>query len=176
MTGIFRTSLSGKFFPGVVIAILAMQKVQGGQLYLAIVGPPPLRFEAAATNDPVFIAELALPKPNDTMAEVSILPTNSPAATVPVPVPNESKNVLTAASPSGFLSDAAKSAEGLLGPASNLLSVMPRMMTEYLKPIREGGAGDDSNSFQPGETIFVPAELGFVPPMPDQNRAIYRSR
>jgi hypothetical protein len=176
MTGIFRTLLSGKFFPAVVMAISPLQKLQGGQLYLTIVGPPPLRFEAAATNDPVFIAELTLPKPGDTTTTVSILPTNSTAASPPASVQNESKNLPASTSAPEFLSDAAKSAEGLVGPASNLLSIMPRMMTEYLKPIRAAGAGDDSNAYQPGETIFVPAELGFVPPMPDQNRAIYRSR
>jgi hypothetical protein len=57
-----------------------------------------------------------------------------------------------------------------------LLSIMPRMMTDYLKPIRNGGAGDDSSEYQPGDTIFVPTELGFVPPMPAHSRAIYRSR
>lgn len=145
-------------------------------MYLAIVGPPPLRFEAAASSDPVFIGELALPKPRETKTTVIILPTNSPAATATVPIQGVSNNVLTAGSSSSFLSDAAKSAEGLNGPASNLLSIMPRMMTEYLKPIRVGAAADDSNTYQPGETIFVPAEPGFVPPMPGQSRAIYRSR
>jgi hypothetical protein len=169
MTGIFQTRPVGKFFTAVVVAFLALQKVQGEELYLAIVGPPPLRFEPPPADDPEFIRELTLPKPKDTTATVSILPADSTATPS---VQDATNNVQTAASPPAFLSDAAKSAEGLTGPASNLLSIMPRMMSEYLKPV---GAGDDSSSYQPGDTIFVPAELGFVPPIP-QNRAIYQSR
>lgn len=171
MIGIFRTRLFGKFFPAVAMAIFALQKVHGAELYLPIVGPPPLRFEPPATINPDIISELALPEPKDTRATVTILPPESRAKPS---VQSATNNVLTAASPSGFLSDAAKTAEGLTGPASNLLSIMPRMMTEYLKPV--GNAADDSSSYQPGDTIFVPAELGFVPPIPGQNRAIYRSR
>jgi hypothetical protein len=172
MMGIFRTRRFGKFFPGVVMAFLALQKVHGEGLYLAIAGPPPLRFEAPAANDPVFIKELSLPKPNDNAATVTVLPPDSDARPAAEATTN---NVSTGGSP-GVLSGAAKNAAGNAGPASNLLSIMPRMMTDYLKPIRGGGAGDDSSDFQPGDTIFVPTELGFVPPMPGHSRAIYRSR
>jgi hypothetical protein len=169
MIGNFRTRLIGKFFPGLVMAFFALQKVQGGGLYLAIVGPPPLRYEAPAMDDPVFIGELSLPKPKDTKTSVTILPPDSKSNSSVQSTTND----VVAASPSGSMSDAAKSAEGLAAPASNLLSIMPRMMTEYLKPIQ---AADDSNSYQAGDTIFVPVELGFVPPIPGQNRAIYQSR
>lgn len=145
-------------------------------MYLTVVGPPPLRFEPAASHDPEFIEELTLPQPKNPETAVAILPTNSPAVPAPVPVPIATNKVSTAASSTGFLSDGAKRAEGLESPASNLLSIMPQMMTEYLKPIRVGAAPVDSNTYQPGETILVPAELGFVPPTPGESRAIYESR
>jgi hypothetical protein len=170
MMGNIRTRLVGKFFPGLVMAFLALQKVQGGGLYLAIVGSPPVRYESPAMNDPVFIEELSLPKPKDTKTSVTILPPDSKANSS---VQSTTNDVVAAASPSGSMSDAAKSAEGLAAPASNLLSIMPRMMTEYLKPIQ---TADDSSPYQAGDTIFVPVELGFVPPIPGQNRAIYQSR
>jgi hypothetical protein len=172
MMGIFRIQRFGKFFPGIVIAFLALQKVHGEGLYLAIVGPPPLRFEAPAANDPVFIKELTLPKPDETAATLTVLPPDSEAKP---PAGGATNNVSTAAG-SGGLGGAAKNAPGKVHPASNLLSTMPRMMTDYLRPIRGGGAGDDSSEFQPGDTIFVPTELGFVPPMPGHSRAIYQSR
>jgi hypothetical protein len=174
MTGIFNSRRFGKILPGVIMAFLALQKMQGEEMYLALVGPPPLRFEAAAVNDPVFIGELMRPKQADTQATVVILPTNAPSVvTASVTASSTSSNVSKSDLAPGILIDAAKRAEGLDDPASNLLSIMPRMMTEYLKPIRNEGGGD---TYQSGDTIFVPAELGFVPPMPGQNRAIYQSR
>ncbi|HEV2452985.1 MAG TPA: hypothetical protein VGY98_01905 [Verrucomicrobiae bacterium] len=159
------------------MAFFALQKMQGEEMYLALVGPPPLRFEPAAVNDPVFIGELMRPKPAGTQATVTILPTNAPSVTASVTSSSASSNVSRSDPPPGSLTDAAKRAEGLGGPASNLLSIMPQMMTEYLKPIRNEGGGDTGgDTYQPGDTIFVPAELGFVPPMPGQNRAIYQSR
>jgi hypothetical protein len=170
MTGIFHIRRFGKFFPAVVVVFLALQKVHGEGLYLALVGPPPLRFDSAAAIDPVVMGELALPEPKDTKATITILPPESKAKPS---VESATNSVTTAANPSGSLSDAAKSAEGLPGSAPYMLSIMPRMMTEYFKPNR---SADDSGSYQPGDTIYVPAELQFVPPMPGQNRAIYESR
>lgn len=164
--------MSGNFFPGVVLAILTLQKVQGGELYLAIVGPPPLRFEPAAINDPVFTQELQLPAPRDTKFAVSIIPTNVPASAAAETALND---VVKAESAPPVTSPAAISAEVPAGPASNLLPTIPQMMMDYLKPNQSADPGE-SSPYQPGDTIFAPAELNFLPPIPGQSRAIYQSR
>jgi hypothetical protein len=167
MFGIFKTGRPGKFFFGAVIVFFALQKMQGDP-YLNLIGPPPLRFEVIATNNPVFEKELALPMPKDDNAPADISPTNTPSA----PAQSSSNGVSGAQSPKVFLSDAAKNAKRPVNPANNLLSTEPQMINQYLQPDRNA----DANAYQPGDTIFVPAELGFVPPMPVENRAIYQSR
>jgi hypothetical protein len=173
MAGNFKTRIVGKFFFGALMAIFALQKVQGRDFYLALLGPPPLRFEAAATNDAVFIRELSLPVPIDSKVSVTILSTNSPSAKKTGQEQKASAKSGKSKNSPGILNDAAKNAKGRLNPANNLLSTMPQMINQDLRPDRPA---DDAGMYQPGDIIFVPAELTFVPPMPGQNRAIYRSR
>lgn len=169
MAGIFKTRRVGKFFFVALMAFFALQKVQGREFYLALLGPPPLRFEAMATNDAVFMRELALPSPKDTRFKVNILSTNSPDMKERHPDSEASDKPVKP----GDLKDAAKNAKGRLDPANNLLSTMPQMINQDLKPDRPV---EDAGAYQPGDVIFVPAELNFVPPMPGQSRAIYRTR
>jgi hypothetical protein len=173
MAGNFKTQRVGKIFFGAMMAIFALQKLQGRDFYLALLGPPPLRFEATATNDVAFIRELALPMSEDTKVSVSILSTNSPSMKETGQGQNASAKDPKPKNSSGILNDAAKNAKSRLNPANNLLSTMPQMINQDLKPDRPA---DDAGMYQPGDIIFVPAELTFVPPMPGQNRAIYRSR
>jgi hypothetical protein len=170
MAGNFKTRRIGKFFFGAMMAIFALQKVQGRDFYLALLGPPPLRFQATATNEVAFIRELALPMSKDTKVSVTILSTNSPSLKKGR---NASAKSAKPEKSSRILNDAAKNAKGRLNPANNLLSTMPQMINQDLRPDRPA---DDTGMYQPGDIIFVPAELTFVPPMPGQNRAIYRSR
>lgn len=163
----------GKFFFGTIMAIFALHKVQGGDFYLALLGPPPLRFQAAATNDVAFTRELALPMPKDPRVSVTILSTNSPSVKNPYPDPKASAESIKPNEAAVILDEAAKNAKGQVNPANNLLSTMPQMINQDLKPYRPD---NDEGSYQPGDVIFVPAELNFVPPMPGQSRAIYRSR
>lgn len=154
------------------MAVLALQKGRGAELYLAIVGPPSLRFEPAVANDPEFMQELQLPKPKDTSFSVKIISTNAPAAGA---AGTSSNDLMKAESAPAVLGQTAKSAEVPASPASNLLPRVPQMMMDYLKPNQSADTGNES-PYQAGETIFVPAELDFLPPMPGQSRAIYRSR
>lgn len=169
MFGIFKNCRPGKFFWCTVIVFFALQKMQGDP-YLALIGPPPLRFEVIAPNNPLFEKGLALPMPKDDSIPTAVFPMNTPAA----PVQSLSNGVSSTKSPKVFLSDAAKNAKSQANPANNLLSTEPQMINQYLQPDRN--AAGDANSYQPGDTIFVPAELGFLPPMPVENRAIYQSR
>src|ERR1700739_4785686 len=160
MTGIFKTRKVGKFFFGAMMAIFALYKVQGGSFYLALLGPPPLRFEATTTNEVAFTKELALPMPKETKVTVTILSTNSPSMKNTRPGPNASAKSNNGKNSSGILNEAAKNAKSRLNPANNLLSTIPQMINQDLKPDRPA---DDASSYQPGDVIFVPAELNFVP-------------
>lgn len=174
MVRIFKARTGGKIFFAAVAVFFALQKIQGKELYLALVGPPSIRFEAMATNDEAFTKELALPGPPDTNAAVSVGSTNSAAAPNAGSGPKLPNNAATGKNSPGNLSGAAKNAKGNANPANNLLSTVPQMINPYLKP--NGNTENDTSSYQPGDTIFVPPELGFVPPMPGQSRATYQVR
>ena len=151
------------------MVLLAMPGVSRGEAYLRVFGPPPLRFAYVDNNNAVFLAELALPKAK---------PVEEPP--MPAPLADATNNVAggTVSTPSTTLDGTpllpfpAKNLPAGGRSASDMLSLKPEMISDYFKPFRaEGGA--DPDSFQPGETIFVPTELGFVPP---GSRAIYNSK
>jgi hypothetical protein len=144
--------------------------------YLRLVGPPPLRFEVITPKSPLFIKELALPKPdseNTTDEEM----TNKAAAD------NSATNSAASSAKGGpggifdqLLAGSAKNAANPTNAASDLLNVTPQMIDEYLKPGRGESPDAGAGQFQAGQSILVPAELGFVPPMPGESRAIYISK
>ena len=62
--------------------------------------------------------------------------------------------------------------------ASDLLTVTPQMINEYLKPDRNR-SGNGANFDQPGAVVFVPAGIQFTPPVPKasgESRATYHSQ
>jgi hypothetical protein len=74
----------------------------------------------------------------------------------------------------GLMSGAAAGNAGASpNSASDMLSITPQMINEYFKPNREDN--EEAGPLRHGDTIFVPAELGFVPPTPE-SRAIYQSK
>lgn len=91
----------------------------------------------------------------------------------PKPVPQDAQ---VATPPEEVVPFPANIAPAIPNPASDVLSVTPQMINEYFKPNRRDDGSGGPNPFQSGDTIFVPAELGFVPPMPAQSRAIYTSK
>ncbi len=158
------------------IGLFAPQAKSSDTPYLKLVGPTPLRFEVVIPNTPLFIKELALPKPNNRDAQEAAT-TNKAAA-------DKDGSKQAAGSAEG---DAAENSWGSFGgpeknagnganAASGMLNITPRMITEYLKPDRSEDPNAGAGSFQPGQSILVPAELGFVPPMPGGSRAIYISK
>ena len=157
-------TLNGKkIVLGFVGIMFVAPQMSGGAAYpyLRIVGPPPLRFEAVAVQSPMFLAELALPKPKI-------------APQPPMPASQQTNNAAetqTIASPPPLL---VPRPLPLQNPASDLLSVTPEIINTYFKPNRRDSDIDETNAYQPGQSIFVPAELGFMPPMSD--RAMYISK
>lgn len=148
---------------------LAMQSVSGSEAYLKSVGPPPLRFQYVDNNNSLFLQELALPKPR-------------PVEQPPMPKPQDAAAPETHIATSGpvmgsmgpFLPGQGNNNLNPDGSASDMLSITPQMISEYFKPYRAEGAPEPVPS-QRGQTFSVPAELGFVPPMPG-NRATYNSK
>lgn len=164
---------------GFAIMLLAALQVSGSDSYLELVGPPPLRFEITAPNNPAFMAALTLP----TMSEESIAATTVTNA-LPAEKPEAKKNgeLLVAGNPAGIFGGTvmppANNVTPAQNPASNLLGINPLMINQYFTPNRPGGGPSGPGPFQPGDSILVPAELGFVPPTPSQSQggAVYISK
>lgn len=157
----------------VAIGFLAAFRAAGSDAYLETVGPPPLRFESVSPNNAQIIAELTLPKAKaiESPAMPSAPATSSAGVTLSAtgdgiePIPENHRG--------GIFGRGEKNAGGRFNSASELLSITPQMIDDYFKPTGTDVGG--STSFQPGQTIFVPAELGFVPPA-SGSRATYTSK
>ena len=178
---------------GAIAAVLFFaHAAQGERAYLPVVGSPPLRFMAINTNDFVFKAKFsdATAKPvntNSSAANAATLPAVQPtnnveaARQIPAaiaeaqrpsekmqPVEDENKNAAEGYNPD-FSSPS----------ASDMLTVTPQMINQYLRPGRYRG-GNGTNEFdQPGAVVFVPAQMQFTPPAPKnsaESQAIYRSQ
>ena len=181
MSKITKALIFGEIILALVIGILAAQSAQGRQPYLPLVGPPPLRLEMPATNTPAILAELALPMPEsetDTNQDTTKTAANKnelpfapppilPAATLAAANMYKKETVV----------DTAQGAPPTPNPASNMLNIATaRCITNILCPLPGGGAVAGPNGYQTGDTVLVPAELGFVPPLPPQSRAVYKSQ
>jgi hypothetical protein len=180
MSKITKALIFGEIILALVIGILAAQSAQGRQPYLPLVGPPPLRLEMPATNTPAILAELALPMPEsetDTNQDTTKTAANKnelpfapppilPAATLAAANMYKKETVV----------DTAQGAPPTPNPASNMLNIAPQMYNQYFMPTPGGGAVAGPNGYQTGDTVLVPAELGFVPPLPPQSRAVYKSQ
>jgi hypothetical protein len=184
MSGIFKS----RKFIGVIGAIITgfftVLEANGERAYLPIVGSPPLRFQAITTNHLVFNLEsFAQPqKPAETSNAVT---------QIVAPVANAT-NLVESSSPASALSETNQAAakpetvadtkNSSVPPfnfasspssASDLLTVTPQMITEYLKPAQT----ETNRADQPGAVVFVPAEMQFTPPAPNasaESRAIYK--
>jgi hypothetical protein len=182
MNGFFRPRKLDGVILAIVVGIFAVHEAGGARAYLPAVGSPPLRFQAVDTNDTVldfksFIImaakkteasnAVAQITPNFTAASnpVSVLPLNTnPAPAMPQIVADVEKKsespVITPISPPS---------------ASDLLTVTPQMITEYLKPAQNKADQKD----QKGAEVFVPAGTQFAPPspkVPGESQATYKSQ
>lgn len=159
------------------VGALAVQTVTAAGPYMQAVGPAPLRFEMVRAPNPLILAELALPKPVVAETPAVPMPTNTPSATTNSGAVTYTAGVpITGNNSTGVFGTPAENAAGLANPASDLLNITPQMIDEYFKSNRRGAPSDESGDYQHGQSILVPAELGFVPPLPSQSRASYQSR
>ena len=161
--------------------------------YLPAVGVPPLRFESVTTNVfeySQFILELAnksrtIPdvQASTNLTATSGSGTNQPAA-VAHPVAPRPTATVNEPGPQGNTEENLAGAESRPvtlekfnfppSTASDLLTVTPQMITQYLRP----GPPGTNELDRPGVVVFVPADLPFTPPPPgnsSENRANYHS-
>jgi hypothetical protein len=167
--------------------------------YLPFTGMPPLRFEVLTTNSfnylafsqqlPALEAKLANASSNALLAANSDtkVNTNSLANSSPVAVPVVSSKTganspdVYISTSQGNASDQEKNSSQPLNfafpspSASDLLTVTPQMLTQYLRPEQN----ETNQVDQPGAVVFVPADLPFMPPTQassPESRAVYQSR
>jgi hypothetical protein len=176
----------------VMVSMVSIEETPAAGAYLSSLGPPPLRFQVATTNNALFLSELTLPKPvlekvADTNPPAATQTTNtgesakvSSPASLTVADTNQIKDKIVAAM---AVTNAEKNPTNnpvvSSAAASDLLTVTPQMINEYLKPPPSEVDTNQSSPFQSGMAILVPAELGFTPPMPQasgESRAIYKSQ
>jgi hypothetical protein len=164
--------------PGVAMVLLPALYAGGASLpYLPTIGPSPLRFEYVAPPDASFLEKLVLPKPRfipDPPMPGCLPPTNEDDTIISSST--SSPVILPAKTGPPFLGGMPGNSAGSKNSASDLLNLTPAMINNYFKPRRRDGDGSDSGAFQQGDSIYVPAEMGFVPPGSPESRAVYRSK
>lgn len=186
-------SKPGKIF-GVLFAIVlggfAAREIHANSAYLPSVGPPPLRFQMVSMLNPLLAAKLFPPlfppktnsvaNTNTAEEEVAMKPINNQAVSNTNLIAPANTNVATAATNATVLPMAMTDTNiplqplgSILSPssASDLLTVTPQMLIEYLKPVQAG-----TNQT---EGVVAPAAVQFVPPtpaVPAESRAIYKSQ
>jgi hypothetical protein len=174
---------------GVICAIasgiILVHEARGERAYLPSVGSPPLRFQAFTTNHLVFNLEsFVMPaKPAGTSNAVTQIAANftkkiAVSSQTPVALANANQTNQVPLKPENGAGGKNNSETPVFSPnasssASDLLTVTPQMITEYLKPAQ-------TQTEQPNETnsaVFVPAELQFAPPAPKapgESQATYK--
>lgn len=181
-TGVICLIVAGLFF---------VREVSAARAYLRVVGPPPLRFQAMTTNDFVYDPKLFSLEPK--LAETVSNAVNQIAATATnadnsVAISPSVTNVNPVAVSPEIAADEGKNSAPhfnfnfATASASDLLTVTPQMITQYLKP--EANATNSLD--RPGAVVFVPAEMQFSPPTKitavsrgiegNESRATYQSQ
>ena len=175
------------------LCLFAGREAQGGDGYLKIVGPPPLRFESPETNTLLALKAVMLkPKPSvmentnsmatNMMAQatnavvIAVTATNPVAEVIAITNQAASSVVANAGDVNGVNNISGDSPSS----ARDLLPVTAQMITEYLKPTKGQNATNPAD--QPGATVFVPNQMGFTPPVMQippsvpESRAVYKSQ
>ena len=145
--------------------------------YLPIVGPPPLRFELFTTN--IFsYSQFKLDLAN--RSQIKPAPqasTNNPSTVSQAIISQPPSPAIATSAPgtSGNSEENVAGGENRPTPrenfnfppstASDLLTVTPQMIAQYLKPDPAATNALD----RPGAVVFVPADLPFTPPTPKGN-------
>jgi hypothetical protein len=168
-------------------SIFAFHEARGERAYLPSVGSPPLRFQAFTTNHLVFNLESFVTpvKPAETSNAVTQIAANSTnnvavSSQIPVALANANQTNQVPVEPETGAGEKNNSETPVFSPnvsssASDLLTVTPQMITEYLKPAQT--QTDQANQTNP--VVFVPAELQFAPPAPKapgESEATYKTQ
>jgi hypothetical protein len=162
--------------------------------YLPVVGVPPMRIEVVTTNEFNYLAfREGLSAAGTNLATASTASTinndNSSATSPSIPKtiannnpagnPTAANVLISTGSETG--DDGEKDGRQPINfafpssTASDLLTVTPQMITQYLKP----EANETNQLDRPGVVVFVPADMPFMPPTQKtvpESRAIYQSR
>jgi hypothetical protein len=186
MSGIFKS----RKFTGVIGAILAgffaAHEASGERAYLPVVGSPPLRFQAITTNHLVFNLDSFAQPPKKAAVSNAVTQIIAPVENTtnlvenssPIPVSLETNRVPVKPETLADTRNNSVPPFNFANPsstASDLLTVTPQMITEYLKPSQT----ETNRADQPGAVVFVPAELQFTPPAPNasaESRSIYKTQ
>jgi hypothetical protein len=174
---------------GVVCAVVAAfsfaREAPAKFAYLPVVGVPPLRIEVVTTNEFNYLAFNEAFSATRTNPATAPNTDNSSATSPSIPRTTANNNpaaanVLISTSPETG-DDGEKDGRQPVNfafpssTASDLLTVTPQMITQYLKPEANGTNQLD----RPGVVVFVPADMPFMPPTQKtvpESRAIYQSR
>ena len=159
----------------VILTIAATYRSHGDGSYLPGIGPAPLRFLPIITN----INLTALPplemgddeaEAQSESTETNLSSTNVEStvesATSAAGVTNDVDTVMSSEPPETNPEDAAT----FVAPSTGYSAVItPQMLTEYLRPASSATNGA-------GVSVFVPTEVGFMPPSPQpSSQATYKS-
>jgi hypothetical protein len=206
MSGFLKTRKLSAIILAIAMGLLAARNVSAdSKPYLKAVGPPPLRFEYVAVNDADFLALLTLPKQKESSITNMPPPKPESARAETYTSGGTMAPVISNGGfpygvfpygpygifPFGMLPWGAMGT-GMYGPyaptvpmaptgvstnsASNMLSMTPQMINDYFKPNSTEPAPGGATQYQPGDTIMVPQELGFVPPTSSQSQSTYTSK
>ena len=169
----------------ILVTAAAVYAACGERAYLPSVGVPSLRIQAATTNHLGFDLKSFLMPVKPAVPSNAVAQAAAPAAATNIPVvfnPVSASPGNTNQAP--FMPPAVTDAKNNSEPpditpisppsASDLLTVTPQMITEYLKP-----GQNQTQTNQTGAVIFVPAQLQFAPPAPNasgESRATYKTQ
>jgi len=179
--GLLRSRKFGGMIGAIIASLFAVHEARGVGAYLPIVGPPPLRFQAVITNHFLFnlesfeaaeisneVAQITAPAANAT---------NSPAVANPISISSAKTNQVSAATDEKNNLETQAISPISSSSASDLLTVTPQMITDYLQPAQKGNGWANRRN-QSDTSVFVPLEMQFAPPTPNtavKSEAIYNN-
>jgi hypothetical protein len=170
---------------GIIIAgMFAVHEARGVGEYLPIVGPPPLRFQAVITNHFLFSLESseATEEPEETSNTVTQLAAPAANVTNIIAVSNSISIAPAETNQTSVVTDETNNPETPVissdssPSASDLLTVSPQMITEYLQPAQRSRGW--TNRRNQNTAVFVPLDMQFAPPTtnaPVESEAIYNN-
>jgi hypothetical protein len=183
--GLLRSRKFISVIGAIIVGVFAVLEARGVGAYLPIVGSPPLRFQAVITNHfhfnlESFEATEESVETSNTVAQLDAPVTNAAnitAVSTPISFSSAKTNQISAATDEENNSEMPVISPNSSSSASDLLTVTPQMITEYLQPAQKATGGAYRKN-QSDTSVFVPFEMQFAPPMPGasaKSQAIYNN-